>query len=187
MTETSALWLTAVFVGVLCLFAPAVRGGGDELPDPDLAAIARIAQRADSKKSYPGGLPVRRRECIEAATPYLTSGAPDRMVWGERMLIECYSAMLIKLADVYYDPKTFGPGGMRALLKRVRRDLEVLYTGIYQGRVRCVVECGPMDAVAVLTAQRKALEDAARTMAGANVPDRDYEGWHDAWPWSGGE
>jgi hypothetical protein len=95
--------------------------------------------------------------------------------------------MLIKLADVYYDPKAFGPGGMRALLKLVRGDLELLYTGIYQGRLRCVVECGPLDAVAALTAQRKVLEDAAWTMAKANVADADFDRWRAAWPWRDGE
>lgn len=186
MAKTRSLRLTAAFLGILFMGEP-VFAGGDELPDPDLAAIARLAQRVGPEKSYPSSLPTRRRECIEAATPYLTSGAPDRMIWGERMLIECYAAMLIKLADIYYDPQTFGPGGMRALLQRLRQHLEQLYTGIYQGRVRCVVECGPMDAVAVLRAQRKVLEGAARTMADANVPDRDYDGWHDAWPWRDGE
>lgn len=175
--------MTAIIMGVLAVAAPAALAGGDELPDPDLAAVRRLAQRVGPDTSYANGLPVRRRECGEVAGPYLASGLPDRMAWGERILIECYAAMLIKLADVYYRPKAFGPGGMRALLKRLRHDLELLYTGIYEGRIRCVRECGPMDAVAALTAQRKVLEHAAWEMGRTNVEDRHLDRWRDAWPW----
>lgn len=181
------LRVTTLLVALFALAAPAVRAGGDDLLDPDLAAVRRLALRVGPEKSYAGSLPARRRKCIAAAAPHLESGTPDRMAWGERVLAECYVAMLIKLADVYYDPKAFGPGGMRALLKPVRRDLELLYTGIYQGRVRCVVECGPLDAVAALTAQRKVLETAAWTMAAANVADADLDRWHAAWPWRDGQ
>lgn len=187
MTRSGLLRVTMVLVGLFALAAPAVLAGGDDLPDPSLAAVTRLAQRDGPEKSYASSLPARRRECMKMAAPYLESGVPDRMVWGERVLIECYAAMLIKLADVYYDAKTFGPGGMRALLKRVRLDLELLYTGIYQGRIRCVVQCGPMDAVALFTAQRKVLENAAWTMAEANVTDADLDRWHADWPWRGGE
>ena len=183
MRVTGFKAMTAIILGVLALAAPAALAGGDDLPDPDLAAVRRLAQRAGPEASYAKGLPARRRECIEAAAPYLASGRTDRMAWGERMLIECYAAMLIKLADVYYESKTFGPGGMRALLKRLRHDLELLYTGIYEGRIRCVRECGPMDAVAALTAQREALEHAARTMGGTNVESEALDRWYDAWPW----
>ena len=183
MALPGLLRVTAVVLGVLCLSAPAGRAGGDDLPDPDFAAVGRLAQRVGPGKSYASSLPLRRRECRETAAPYLASGVPDRMAWGERVLIECYAAMLIKLADVYYESKTFGPGGMRALLNRLRQDLELLYTGIYQGRIRCVVECGPMDAVAALTAQRKTLEAAAWTMGSTNVAIADLDRWYDAWPW----
>lgn len=185
MTLAGLLRVIMIVLGVFALAAPAVRAGGEDLPDPDLAAVRRLAQRVGPETSYANGLPVRRRECSEVAAPYLASGLPNRMAWGERALIECYAAMLIKLADTYYASKTFGPGGMRALLKRLRHDLELLYTGIHEGRIRCVRECGPMDAVAALTAQRKALEDAARSMGSANVKSRDLDRWYEAWPWAG--
>ncbi len=182
MTLPILLRVTAIVLGVLALAAPAALAGGDDLPDPDLAAVRRLAQRVGPEKSYASSLPLHRRECRETAAPYLASGLPDRMAWGERVLIECYAAMLIKLADVYYESKTFGPGGMRALLNRLRQDLELLYTGIYQGRIHCVDECGPMDAVAALTAQRRTLEGAAWTMGSTNVATPDLDRWYDAWP-----
>lgn len=177
------LRVTVIVLCVLALAASSAHAGGEKLPDPDLDAVRRLAQRVGSDTSYANSLPVRRRECGEVAAPYLASGLPDRMAWGERILIECHAAMVIKLADVYYRAEAFGPGGMHALVKRLRHDLELLYTGIYQGRIRCVRECGPMDTVAALTAQRKVLEHAAWSMGRTNVEDRDFDRWHDAWPW----
>lgn len=183
MTSLSLSKVTAILLSLLSLAAPTVRAGEGDLPDPDLAAVRRLAQRVGPETSYASSLPTRRQECIAAAAPYLEAGTPDRMAWGERLLIECYVAMLIKLEDVYYRSKTFGPGGMRALLKQVRRDFELLYTSIYEGRIRCVVECGAMDAVGTLSAQRKVLEQAAWSMGFATVSDADLDRWTAAWPW----
>lgn len=177
------LRVVAIVHAIIAMGAQTARAGGDDPPDPDLAAVRHLAQRVDPQESYANSLPARRRECNDAAVPYLESGMPGRTVWGERILIECYAAMLIKLADLYYESKSFGPGGMRALLSRLLQDLELLYTGIYQGRSRCVVECGPMGAMAALTAQRKSLERAAWTMGSTNVATQDLDRWYQAWPW----
>jgi hypothetical protein len=182
MSISRILRVLAVSVPCLAWQAPPAFAGGDELTEPDLGAVGRLAKGANPGMSYVAGLPVRRRECNEAAAPYLKSGLPESMAWGEEILIECYSTMLSKLAALYYRPDAFGPGGMRDLLKQLRRDLELLYRGTYQGRIHCVVECGPMDVVSALSAQRSVLERAAWTMGRMNVEYLDEDRWIEAWP-----
>ena len=179
-TRLMQAFATAVF-SLLLWHATAALAGGDDLTGPDLGAVGRLAERVDPGMSYVASLPERRRECNDAATPYLKSGVPESMAWGEKVLIECYSAMLSKLAALYYRPEAFGPGGMSALLKQLRHDLQLLYQGTYEGRIRCVEECGPMDVVSALSAQRSVLERAAWTMGRMNVEYVDKDRWIEAW------
>jgi hypothetical protein len=172
---------------LLGLRVPAANAGGEGPGEPDLAAIARLAKRVDPGQSYLAGLPARRRECRRAAAPYAEAGTPELGAWGERILIECYAAMLEELAIRYHPPDAFGPGGMRALLRRLRDELALLYAGIYQGRAACDEICDAADTVRALSAQRAVLEAAAGTMAGLNVAYHEEDQWDDAWNRAGRE
>ncbi len=91
-----------------------------------------MAQRVEPGRSYVVDLPARRQECKDAATPYLEAGLTQYMAWGGLISNECHYAMLLKMAELYYKADAFGPGGMPALLKRLRHDVGALYNGIYR-------------------------------------------------------
>lgn len=170
---------------LLLLSARAILAQSETLPEPDFAAIARMAQRVEAGKSYVAGLPARRQECRNAAIPYLDTGVTQYMAWGGLIVRECHAAMLIKLAESYYKPDAFGPGGMSALLNNLQRDLGALYYGIYQGRIDCLHECGSMAILSEIADNSGEIEHAAQVMASLHVPFPDSREWFEAWKRAG--
>lgn len=173
--------IQAVVICTSLLFAPVVFAQGDRLPEPDFDAIARMAQRVESGKSYVATLPKRRKECQVAAVPYFDSGVTSTMAQGGFIVRQCYAAMLVKMAELYYRPDAFGPGGMPALLDKLQGDIGRLYYGMYQGRNECLEECGSMATLSEIADSTVEIERAVRIMALLHVPNAESKEWSEAW------
>lgn len=173
--------LPAFVVCLLLVSGTDILAQSDTLPEPDFAAIARMAQRVEAGKSYVASLPARRRECKIAAMSYFDSGVTSTMARGGLIVRHCYAAMLIKMAELYYAPDAFGPGGMPALLDALQRNIGKLYSGMYQGRIDCLEECGTMAVLSEIADSTAEIEHAARAMALLHVPHPESNQWSEAW------
>jgi len=179
--------MKALIVLVVCALpwcGPAALAGSEERPEPDYAAISRMAQRADAGKSYIASMPARHKECDDAAELYFDAGTTASMAQGGYILTECHAAMLTKLAQLHYKPQAFGSGGMPALIERLPADLGLLYRGIYAPK-RCLHECGTMAILAAIADRGWEIERAVETLALLHVPPPEREKWLEEWNHAG--
>ena len=175
--------MKALIVLVVCALpwcGPAALAGSEERPEPDYAAISRMAQRADAGKSYIASMPARHKECDDAAELYFDAGTTASMAQGGYILTECHAAMLTKLAQLHYKPQAFGSGGMPALIERLPADLGRLYRGIYAPK-RCLHECGTMAILAAIADRGWEIELAVEAMALLHVPRPERAKWLEEW------
>lgn len=183
-----AAWRLTRFAAMCCvLLLPSTAAAGDirDLPEPNLAAIAWMARKSNPDLPYVVSLPDRRKECKAAAMPYLSSPNTLHSVWATLILRECYKAMLIRMAELYYKPDAFGSGGMPALLDRLQRDLEDLYRDVYEGRADCKVDCGSITYTLLYSDSVTPIEEAVRTMALLQSHIADRQQWIEAWKVAG--
>jgi hypothetical protein len=127
------------------------------------------------------GLPKRKRECREITHPYFEAGTTAAMAAGAFIMEECYSAMILKMAELYYQADAFRPGGMPVLLDDLRENLSRLYHGVYQGQFKCGNACGSLGYLLAVSDAEFEIERAVRVMASQQMYDDKFAGWMSDW------
>lgn len=159
--------------------------GGDDTPlaDPDFAAIARAAQRTEVQTDYIVVVPTRRAECATLAQTYLSTGTTTGAGIAAIVEFHCVSAILRKLAELYYDPESFPPDGMNGLIDRLGGAVYDLYDGIYNKNPRCRPACGTMYLAVPRFAVTRAIEDAIESVAEARLAGNPaaWPKWQEDW------
>lgn len=155
--------------------------GNNDLPEPDYEAVRERARRIDRDTPYVMSLPKRKRECLEIADRYFDAGTTAEMAEGAFIMKECYSAMILRMAELYYQSDAFGPGGMPTLLDDLRKNLSRLYHGIYQGQFKCGNNCGSMGYLLGVSDAMGEIERAVRVMAAQQMFDDKFAGWMSEW------
>lgn len=184
----------AIFGAAMCL---AVSGACPQvfpdLPEPDYDAVEAAAQRVVPGRDYGSDLPARLADCTATAAPYARSPRTGDMVESKVIRMTCLRAMLRKLADLYYTPDAFGPGGIDARIDELAQPLYrihfALYNyGVYHVGSKRVPYCGdgPCGSIAEQLAPRDAyvefLLDLTRQVAGYGHGTNDEKrAWIDAW------
>jgi len=118
-----------------------------DLPEPDYDAIAAAAQRALPRRPYVSTVIERLRECTDAATPYANSPITARLVESKVIRMVCLNAIMEKLAELYFEPESFGQGGIRARIDELKTPLYEIYLGAHNGNRGCLGRfCGTASA-----------------------------------------
>lgn len=184
----------AIFGAAICL---AVSGAWPkvfpDLPEPDYDAIDASAQRAVPGRDNVSDLPARLAECTATAAPYAKSPRTGDMVASKVIRMTCLRAMLRKLADIYYTPDAFGPGGIDARIDEIAQPLYRIHFALYNYGVHDVGNekvpyCGdgPCGSIAEQLAPRddyvQFLLGLTRFVAGYGHGSSDEKrAWIDAW------
>lgn len=113
--------------------------------------------------------------------PYFDSGVTSAMAQGSMIVRQCYAAMLIKMAELYYAPDAFGPGGMPALLDALQHNIGKLYYGMYERRTVCVEECGTTMTLSEIVDSTTEILHAVESMALLQIPWFEHDEWLKAW------
>lgn len=129
MTKCTGL---AIVSAAICLtlssaWPQAIQG----LPEPDYDAIETAAQQIAAERDYRSELPARLAECTATAAPYANSPRTGDMVTSKVIRMTCLRAMLRRLADLYYTPDAFGPGGIDARIDEIAQPLYRIYFALY--------------------------------------------------------
>lgn len=170
----------ALVIGVLWCGLRAALAGSD-LPPPDFAAVAAMAQREEPGVPYVAAMPDRHVECDEIAEPYFDSPGTGIQVGGAAIMRACHIAMLVKMSDLHYEPDAFGSGGMELLAGRLLEDLGQLYRGIHDGPIDCLRDCGSILYAFVAADIGVEFERAVEAMALLQVPESEQEQWLKSW------
>lgn len=184
----------ATTIAFLTMPVPAWADAPKQLPEPDYEAIERAAQLPEPGQDYAKNLPARLRECTATADPYASSPITADMVTSKVIRMACLRAMLRKLAELYYEPDAFGPGGIDARMDEIAKPFyKILYDvhnkGVYYDGDKKVPECGDPGYCGSIEDQLLPrddyvafLMDFVRYVAGYGpfVDDRTRE-WYDAW------
>ena len=169
----------------LCL---AMSAGGHEappeMPDPDFDAIAAAAQRLDPGKEYVSVVTERLRECTDTATPYAGSPITTDMIDSKVIRMVCLNAIMAKLGEIYFEPDSFGEGGIGARINEVKTPLYSIYHGARNGNRGCLGRsCGTMnDSLFPRDDYVAFLLDLTEYMIGfAAEPEQLLDDWHVRW------
>ena len=128
----------AMFCLVACAWS-ATAAFAEELPSFDLKAVQDGARREAPGRSYVDALPERRAECWAAARPFASSRSVDALLKAGRLRQLCLNAMIIKLAEIYYDADGFGSDGMAGRLETVGYPVAELFFDIATNEPSCRV------------------------------------------------
>jgi len=137
-----------VIVVLLCLTMPTLSDStSPALPELDYEAIAAAAQRTVPRRMYVSTVIERLRECTDAATPYAESPIAARMVESKVIKMVCLNAIMDKLAELYFEPDSFGEGGIGARIDELKTPLYAIYHGAHNGNWGCLGRfCGTASA-----------------------------------------
>jgi hypothetical protein len=108
-----------------------------ELPEPDYDRIRAMAQRTESGKEYVTGVIARLRECTDTATPYAESPITTDMVESKVIHMVCLNEIMAKLEELYFEPDSFGEGGIKARIDELKNPLYAIYLGAHNGHWGC--------------------------------------------------
>jgi len=135
------------FLVISCLTAPALSDAAlPELPEPAYDRIEAMAQRTEPGKEYVAGVIARLRECTDAATPYAESPITTDMVESKVIRMVCLNAIMGKLAELYFEPDSFGEGGIGARIDELKTPLYAIYYGARNGNRGCLgTSCGTIN------------------------------------------
>lgn len=185
-------------IALLAMSVPAWADAPKQLPEPNYEAIERAAQRTEPGQDYAKNLPARLRECTASADPYARSSITADMVASKVICMVCLRAMMRKLAELYYVPDAFGPGGIDACMDEMAKPFYKIIYDVHTKRVyydgdKKVPECGDLGYCGSIEEQLLPrddyvdfLMDFVRYVAGYGpfVDDRTRE-WYDAWVTAG--
>lgn len=184
----------AIFGAAMCLVVSSASSQVfPDLPEPDYDAVAAAAQRVVPGRDYASDLPARLAECTATAAPYAKSPRTGDMVESKVIRMTCLRAMLRTLADRYYMPDAFGPGGIDARIDEIAEPLYRIHFALYNHGVYYVGDekipyCGdgPCGSIAEQLAPRDEyvafLLDLTRQVAGyTHATSGEDRAWVDAW------
>ncbi|MCI0350321.1 MAG: hypothetical protein L0Z53_12930 [Acidobacteriales bacterium] len=96
-----------------------------------------MAQRTEPGKEYVAAVITRLRECTDTATPYAESPITTDMVESKVIRMVCLNTIMAKLAEIYFEPNSFGEGGIRARIDELKTPLYAIYHGAHNGHWGC--------------------------------------------------
>ncbi|MGH6932280.1 MAG: hypothetical protein ACREEE_07580, partial [Dongiaceae bacterium] len=118
------------------------------------------------------------------ANPYYDGKTTANIAKGEFIMKECYSAMILRMAELYYRSDAFGPGGMPALLNDLMKNLSQFHHGVYQGQFKCGNSCGSMAYAMGILDGMVEIERAVRVMAAQQMYNDKFDAWMAEWQWA---
>lgn len=131
-----------------CLAGPALSDNTlPVLPEADYDAIAAAAQKTEVGREYVTVVVDRLRECTDVASPYVSSPITTHLVESKRIRMVCLNAIMSKLGELYFEPGTFGEGGIGARIDELKTPLYAIYEGARNGNRGCLGRhCGTASA-----------------------------------------
>jgi hypothetical protein len=107
------------------------------MPDPDFDAVVAAARRIEPGREYVSVVIERLRECTDTATPYAASPITTDMIDSKVIKVVCLNAIMENLAEIYFEPDSFGEGGIRARIDELKKPLHAIYHGVHNGHWGC--------------------------------------------------
>lgn len=166
-----AVLAAACLAALWIVVAPSGYARGDRTPpaDLDLAAVERAAQRAEPGTEYILSVPARRSECAALALQYKSTDSTAGGGIAALAEFHCISAILLQLAQLYYDSEAFPPDGMKGHIDRLSGAVYALYDGIYNEQPACRPWCGTMYHPVPRFMVNRVLDDAVEAIAEARL------------------
>jgi hypothetical protein len=178
-------WRSLIVVAMLSLFGGRIEAKAKELPPPDYAAIRAAAQATEPGKDYVDLLPERLTACDELARSYNMSGTTSAMIESKYIMEECLKGMIVKVAELHFDPDAYGPCGIEAFLDKFAEAFYIDYGAAMMVEAECGEEppCGSMYAVLPHDPYIKFLSDTVEMLVlkiKGNIVTPETQRWRDA-------